>query len=733
MLSYLPLVEGFAHGVFEAAVRWTVPFLLVLAVTRSSRLSAAIRHHLWVLLLAGLVLLPVAQSVVPVVRVERPATLRALQSAGSDLPLPATGRQATAPPQIVPAAVERPQPASGVLPPGQNHAVSEGQAVATPGGIRPMQIVLGLWATVALLLLSVWGMGHLLVHRLCRTARPAPAAQRRLLRECSGRLGIRSPVRLLVAAREAVPMTCGWLRRTILLPESSGAWSEARLRRVLLHELAHVARADPLTHNLARAACSLFWFHPGVWFALGSMRAEAELACDDRVVETDGSPIEYAEDLLGIARSIRPFPLAAAALPMAQPGGLERRIRSILETRHRGGVSRGRAVLFASAMLALLSGVAAFQWSDRRADTGEGRDWLMGSSLADGREVWTLDCGTGEDPVCRNGTRRALAMLEQTGRTGAAVVQRVSTGEIVVYAALRPAGSGREAAVPLSEPGSVAKLAVAALWWSEGMEGAVPCPRVTTLGSGRSIRNAGDLDRGSISADEMLVTSCNTAAARMAETLLTRVGVDGVRGALDQAGFGSVSAAGAPSADDRFWTPGASERDGWAAPPKPYLRAGGDAAEPAALVLAGLGIGGSATTPLHISRFLQAVGNGGRMIAPRPPSETRAPAVTTRLWPEAVAARLQQAMRRTVSEGTAARTVPQLEWSRWSLGGKTGTVPRKDGALDGWFAGLAHDPSGEPEYTIVVLVEGGGVGGHVPAGIAAEMTRFFARTQGDEL
>lgn len=324
-------------------------------------------------------------------------------------------------------------------------------------------------------------------------------------------------------------------------------------------------------------------------------------------------------------------------------------------------------------------------------------------------------------------------MLEQTGRTGAAVVQRVSTGEIVIYAALRPAGSGRESAIPLSEPGSVAKLAVAALWWSEGMEGAVACPSATTLGSGRSIRNAGDFDLGPISADEMLVASCNTAAATMAEALLARVGVDAVRGALDQAGFGSVSAPGAPSVDDRFWAPGASERDGWAAPPKPYLRAGGDAAEPAALVLAGLGIGGSATTPLHISRFLQAVGNGGRMIAPRPLSDTRAPAVTTRLWPEAVAGRLQQAMRRTVSEGTAARTVPQLEWSRWSLGGKTGTVPRDDGALDGWFAGLAHDPSGEPEYTIVVLVEGGGMGGQVPAGIAAEMTRFFARTQGDEL
>jgi cell division protein FtsI/penicillin-binding protein 2 len=136
---------------------------------------------------------------------------------------------------------------------------------------------------------------------------------------------------------------------------------------------------------------------------------------------------------------------------------------------------------------------------------------------------------------------------------------------------------------------------------------------------------------------------------------------------------------------------------------------------------------------LQVSQCLQAVANGGRLLPAFPLGNRDARVELRQVLGQDAAARLQRAMLRVVVEGTAARTVPQLEWSRWMLGGKTGTVPNGTGHLDGWYAGLAYDSDERAEYTIVVVVEGGGVGGGAPAGIAAEMTRLFARIRGDEL
>jgi hypothetical protein len=585
------------------------------------------------------------------------------------------------------------------------------------------------WAAGLLGLLAYLAAGHVLARRLCGRARTAPAAQHKLLLRCAAEFGIRRRVRLLLTPDVTVPLTCGWLRPAIVLPEHGVAWPEPRLRRVLMHELAHVARGDCLSMGLARAACAIFWFHPGVWAAARAMRADAEMACDAAVVRADGAPVAYAEDLLGIASAVRPRPLAAATVPMARPSGLERRIRTLLEDRGRRGGASEHTLFSVLGLAALLGAASALRLSDAVAVSPDPRDWLVPASVPGDREGWMVDCGAVGDALCPDGARRALDMLEQSGRTGAVAIQRVSSGELIAYAALRPAGAGREAAVPLSSPGSVAKLALAALWWEEGIDHHISCPSRRVLSSGRSVRNAGDFAQDPISVEGMLVGSCNTAAAEMGEILVSRLGAERLSEEWARVGFGSRRTGQSRPIDNRLW----ASTEAWAGLPEPYLDADGDLEGSDALVLAGIGLGGGATTPLHVSRFLQAVGNRGILVEPRPASTRGRGAESRRLLSEPVAAALREAMLRTVREGTAARTVPQLEWSNWSLGGKTGTVPRSDGASDGWFAGLAHGPDGEPEYTVVVLLEGGGMGGRMPAGIAAEMTRLFARVRGDEL
>jgi beta-lactamase regulating signal transducer with metallopeptidase domain len=717
------VISETAFAVLEAAFRWTALFAVAWLILGGSNLSAAARHHLWAMLLAGLLLLPVAVAVLPSYRVARPTMLEPRASAtrvvqGYGAPSPGLA-------QAEPSAHERVQ-TDAVLPDLARTTVAPDMAGVAERG-DPINVVRAVWPWLwvggTLGLLGFWIVGQLAVRSLAGRSLAAPDPQVALLRDCASRMGIRRRVRLLHSRQELVPMTWGWLPPVVLLPESSASWSPERLRRVLLHELAHVARFDSPIQWLARITCSIFWFHPAAWYAARSLRWEAEVACDDRVLEAEGTPIAYAEDLLGIAYAVGPVPRAASALPMARRSGLDRRIRALLESGRRRGLSRRLAGLSAFGLVVLVGGVAVVRWADSSAH-GEDRhgDWLRQSALEDGRSVWTMDCGSAGEAICVDGARRAVALLDRTGRTGAVIAQRVSTGEVVTYAAVRGPGSDRSAAMPRVAAGSVAKLALAALWWESGWADSLSaCPAETRLPSGRPLRNAGGYASGPVSAEQMIVVSCNTAAVSMAARLIESHGALGFARTLERTGLAASAPQSANGSGHRTVTYAGSD------PP------GGTATANDLLLLASLGMNGSTTTPLQVSRFLQAVGNGGQQLPALPAVGHDARAEPHHIMGQDAAARLQAAMLRVVGEGTAARALPQLEWSQWTLGGKTGTVPSGTDDPDGWFAGLAYGPEGRAEYTIVVLVEGGGVGGRTPAGIAAEMTRLFARIRGDEL
>ena len=138
--------------------------------------------------------------------------------------------------------------------------------------------------------------------------------------------------RLLMTERLTAPLTWGVLRPVILLPASANNWSEQDRKNALLHELAHVERKDWLMQMLARLVCAAYWFNPLVWIARRHLVLEAELAADDRVLESGSAADEYAQQLVNLTQLTRGSRLHVAATTMADQGLLSRRVYSILNS-----------------------------------------------------------------------------------------------------------------------------------------------------------------------------------------------------------------------------------------------------------------------------------------------------------------------------------------------------------------------------------------------------------------
>jgi beta-lactamase regulating signal transducer with metallopeptidase domain len=176
------------------------------------------------------------------------------------------------------------------------------------------------WLVVALTILALPLAGRLALRRLACGARPideGPWAD--LLRDLAARLGLARRVTLLRGPHALMPMTWGWLRPVILLPDDADAWPPARRRDVLLHELAHVRRLDGLTQAVAQVACALYWFNPLAWVAAHRMRVERERACDDVVLLAGARASDYAGHLLELAR-VRARGTVMASQPWRWPG-----------------------------------------------------------------------------------------------------------------------------------------------------------------------------------------------------------------------------------------------------------------------------------------------------------------------------------------------------------------------------------------------------------------------------
>ena len=329
-------------ALIDAGMKGIILLILAgLAVLVMRRASAAARHLIWTLALAGLLVLPVISLVVP--KWQLPILPAKEVLIAQEMPL------AQSP---VPETINDTQPVAEVTSVSYEALPLTEPSISVPvsrGSGQPMAFwILLAWFAGITLVLTPLLAGFAVVARTRQKSSPFHNAD--LLMLVSGlaeSLRLSRTVTIRCAGSKMMPMATGLVRPTIFLSNAVEEWPEEKRRVVLLHELAHVKRRDCLTHAVARLATSLHWFNPLVWVALRRLRIEREQACDDLVLATGERPSMYADYLLDIARTMRAGSLTSvAAITMAKKGQLEGRLHAVLDPRrNRRVVTRAMLVL----------------------------------------------------------------------------------------------------------------------------------------------------------------------------------------------------------------------------------------------------------------------------------------------------------------------------------------------------------------------------------------------------
>ena len=172
--------------------------------------------------------------------------------------------------------------------------------------------------------------------------------------------------RLTVTSRISSPIALGIAE--ICLPESALEELDLEEQRVMLaHELAHLARRDPLWLAFASMMERVLWIQPLNRLARRRIATSAEYLCDEWAVRRTGSGVALARCLAQVAEWIQTSPLGVPVAGMAEERSLlVSRVEKLLagarhdsRSRARLAVALGMVVLATIALVPGVTGRAA--------------------------------------------------------------------------------------------------------------------------------------------------------------------------------------------------------------------------------------------------------------------------------------------------------------------------------------------------------------------------------------
>lgn len=331
-------------------VKATVVLALATAAAAAAKgFSAARRHLLWLVALLSCVGLVLSSPLVPAIMIRMPMLAQGVTIGA--------------------------RPTAAAVPSSHNASAANASRVwrrfpaietVRRSPVRsvplPRHPLIALWIIGSVALLGRHAIGFVGATRLARRASIANDDQTRELARVTAALGLRGEVRLGYSTEVKTPITFDVGKPYVLLPTEARSWSIERRRAGLVHETAHIARADWLSQAIGQLACELFWFHPLVWRAFARLRDEAERGADDCVLRSGMPAFEYAAHLLALAQPTTNRRPDLVAIGIVSTNDLERRFVDMFDTtRCRATVtSRARAVT-TSVALAIVCPLASLR------------------------------------------------------------------------------------------------------------------------------------------------------------------------------------------------------------------------------------------------------------------------------------------------------------------------------------------------------------------------------------
>ncbi|MFO1021517.1 MAG: M56 family metallopeptidase [Planctomycetales bacterium] len=284
---------------------------LFLLLQFTLRQAPRLRHLLWSLVALKLLLLPLWQWTVNLpptsggnlLVVKAASQLEKIGSVAADTPAPLTSGQM----QEIAArylAAKRQQKSS--LNAASQSSIPKTTTIVPTQPEAPSLSWQGMlfliWAAGACTLCLNWGRNWWKLRRLLSRAAPAGDELKQTLQPLVRQMRLWRAPRLLLTSENCSPFVCGWWSPTIVLPQSIlRTLTPVELQGILLHELAHLRRADLYTRWLPEFATALFWFNPLVRLLRREVQIEAELACDQLVLRQGSvSSRDYAQTIVQV-------------------------------------------------------------------------------------------------------------------------------------------------------------------------------------------------------------------------------------------------------------------------------------------------------------------------------------------------------------------------------------------------------------------------------------------------
>lgn len=248
-----------------------------------------------------------------------------------------------------PVTMELPESISGI--PTASAAASSGNASAIS-------------LQTALMLIWLTGMTIFILYQLtayfgfkCTVKRWAkPLEDERVksfFEEIKESIGEKRRLDIKICKAVSTPMVFGFIRPTLLLPESG--YTDMELYAILKHELIHFKRNDILYKLVLTAANALNWFNPLVYLMVSAANKDIELVCDAEVVKEQDMDFrrDYCRAILSVIHSKRSASTPLSTCFIISKKVMKERFRDILDIRKK---RKGILMFTAAAVSAAVSG-----------------------------------------------------------------------------------------------------------------------------------------------------------------------------------------------------------------------------------------------------------------------------------------------------------------------------------------------------------------------------------------